>query len=405
MVRIKNFCKNGLSKELLLLSLLFLFLVVPKSVFALGGMPAGKLVDFSPGKTLSYDFYVLNNEGKQQVINLRTQVDEGINLVLSESRLVFSEGEEKKMVRATLTLPEKMSPGEHLEQIIIEEKGSQQQNIINSLPAVLHTIKVRVPYPGKYLEGVLEVLLKDPDKDVPVALSVYNAGKETINKADLIVDVYGPTNELITTIKGSAENIKGGEERKITVLWPGKKNPGKYYLKAILTYDDQDPRIFEKVFELGKPRIIIGDVAFKNFKLGEITKLEIAVRNLWNQPLKDAFAKIIVEQSGTKVAEFNSLPADLDPYVESTLEAFWDTEGLTPGTYDLRIITEYSGGREEKLVPVVLQPDEARVIKTGLAVSGGEDASSNSLILIAIIALLIMNIGLFYYVRKNMNKK
>ena len=129
-------------------------------------------------------------------------------------------------------------------------------------------------------------------------IPVLSLGEENINKASATIDILGPTNEKLATVKTDEKAVESKNRRDLTAKWKADVNPGVYHAVAVVNYDGKLVRV-EKNFGVGNLLIDVVDVKVKNFKLGGIAKFEISLENKWNQKIDWKWRFIVIK--GTKL--------------------------------------------------------------------------------------------------------
>lgn len=399
---------NGIA---LLLAAMAMLSLCSASAWAIGLTPGRTTVDFEPGLENTVAFTIINNEHKDFNAFVYAE-DELKNVITAEKNIVeFRAADDSKPFVFSYKLPEKMDkPGEHWAKIVVMEMppGSQSPEaggqVVLATTAVVHQLKVMVPYPGKYADVELISSDAEPNGTVNFFAKIYNLGTEKIYGASATIDILGPTNEKIDTIEGETIAVESKKTGEIAIPWQANVNPGMYH--AVLTVDyDGKIASAEKNFGVGALRIEVLDVKVRNFALGGIAKFEINVENKWNQKVTNVYADMIMSnQKGDQVASFKSASADIEPLQRSTLYAYWDTAGVDKGAYDAKLILHFADKSSEKLMKtyVNLESIDTEIVGiTAHAVTakGGPGPGADYLVPIVII-LIMINAGWFFYFRR-----
>ena len=147
----------------------------------------------------------------------------------------------------------------------------------------------------------------------------------------------------------------------------------------------------------------IKEINVGDFNLGEVAKFDIVIENMWNQLLKDVYGELIVlDKDGTEYTRFKTATVNLEPYGTSLLEAYWSTKNVPIGEYDLDLTVFYEGKSTNRLIEAEVNIDS---IKTesfiiGQVISGKERIGRDTLLLLLVFVLVIINIGWLIYLRK-----
>ena len=116
---------------------------------------------------------------------------------------------------------------------------------------------------------------------------------------------------------------------------------------------------------------------------------------------------IISDEKGDLMVDSKSATISLDPLSKGTMFTYWDTEGISTGEYDGKFILSYQGKKSEKLANTIVEMNSIMVDFggiTGQVVAGGGGIRSGSVLMIAIIILIIINVAWFVWFRKKFKK-
>ena len=398
--------------------LLFAFLVVlalvPKNVGAIGVTPGRTTVDFEPGLEKSVTFTILNNEHKDFRAFVYAEGDLKDYVTTEENIIEFKETDDSKPFTFTFKLPEKIEePGDHWTKIVIMEMPSEAregEHIVIATTSVIHQLRVKIPYPGKYAELDLVINDAEPGEDVTFFIKIDNLGTEKIFKAFATIDILGPTNERIAVVESEEISVDPKTRGEIIVPWRADVNPGTYHAVVTVNYDEKVGTV-EKNFGVGKLRIDVIDVIVRSFVLGEIAKFEINVENKWNQKITDVYAEMIINDlEGNRIASFKSASVDVDALRRSTLYAYWDTEGVEKGTYEGKLILHYADRTTEKMLKTYIELESITTEIIGVTARavtkrGGEAGPGTDLLVPIVVILIFINVGWFFYFRRRKEGK
>ena len=400
-------------KGFAVLTILLALGLIPINAGAIGVTPGRTTVDFEPNLEKTVTFTIINNERKEFTAFVYAE-EELKDYITSEKNIVeFKETDESKPFTYTFRLPEKIEKaGDHWGKIVVMEMPAgvkEGEQLVMATTAVIHQLRVKVPYPGKYAELDLAIHEAEPNETVTFFVKVFNLGDENIYKAFATIDILGPTNERIAIIESEEISVDSKKTGEIIIPWKAEVNPGTYHVVVTVNYDGKIARV-EKNFGVGRLRIEILDVKVRSFVLGGIAKFEINVENKWNQRIADVYAEMIMsDQEGDQIASFKSASVNVEALQRSTLYAYWDTEGVEKGTYDARLILHYADKTTEKLLKtyVELESIETEIIGvTARAITRKEGAGPGADILVPLVLILIMiNIGWFFYFRRRKESK
>jgi hypothetical protein len=375
--------------------------------FALGVSPARNIVEFESNLEGSEDLNIINSGNKDMKVFIYVEGELEEKVFLSNYELEFSSSDEAKTVSYIYKLPNKFEePGPHKTNIVIREVPLNLANegtMVGGSVAVIHDFRVDVPYPGKYATAEIKIAETDKENEVHFIIPVNNLGTQKIMNAKGIIDIYGPTNELITTVNTNLDSVEPGLRKDLTAIWKEDSiNSGKYYAKLTLTYDG-DVTEAERVFDFGKLLIEIIDINVKNFRLGDIAKFNILVENRWADLVEDVYAELVVSEDGAEIGRIKSASEDITSLSKQELTAFWDTAGVKEGEYGAKAILYYGEEQSvEKDMKAFISLNSIRfdVFGTGAVVGDGGGFDRNDIIVVALVVLVAINVGWFFYFRK-----
>jgi copper chaperone CopZ len=397
----------------IILAVLAVLALVPVNVEAIGVTPGRTTVDFEPNLEREVTFTIVNNEHKDFTAFVYAEGDLK-DYITSEKNLVeFRETDESKPFTFRFRLPEKIEkPGDHWAKITVMEmpEEGEGEQIIMATTAVVHQLRVKVPYPGKYAELDLAIHEAEPNETMTFFVKIFNLGEEDIYKAFATIDILGPTNDKIYTIESEEISVESKKSGEIIVPWKADVNPGNYHAVVTVNYDEKVATI-EKNFGVGKLMIEVIDVIVRSFSLGDIAKFEINVENKWNQKIEGVYAEMIINDlQGNRIASFKSASVDIDALKRSTMYAYWDTQGVEKGTYEGKLILYYAGRTTEKMLKTYIELESITTEIIGITAravtkKGGEIGPGADLLVPIVLILVFINVGWFFYFRRRKETK
>lgn len=384
----------------------FLVLIIfINEVSALGISPARKIVDFEPGLEDEISLKIINTENKEMKVVIYLEGDDANVVRLEDYELEFIEGEESKTIRYSYNLPNKFGiPGDHDVKIVVREipkDYATSDTMMGASVAVVHQLRIKVPYPGKYVISDLNIIETGRIDQVDFRIVASNLGNQKIVNAKGIIDIYGLTNEKIITLETKLDSIDAQNRKEFQATWNGPINIGKYYAKLTLTYDGE-VSYGDLIFDVGEKNVEVIDITVKNFRLGEIARFDILVDNRWSEEISDAFVELIVMDLSEEIGRFKSASEDIPPMSKMELTAFWDSAGVEEGEYNFKIILNYDDEKIEKNVKTIISLNSIKFdfFGTGAVIANGPGMDKNNVIVIALVVLVLINIGWFIYFRK-----
>lgn len=383
-----------------LIWILALFLLV-SNVYGLGMAPARSRYEFQANSVEQGRFRIIVDDVPSQV-TLQTEDELGKYIGLEKTVLVLNEYE--TWVDFTLNLPEELPPGERKGSILVSQQPLNQDkaDVVYAVPAVKHQIFVNSPYPGKYLTGKLFISTAKSNEPIAFTIALANWGKESIEEAKAAVIVKGPTNEELAVLHTDSIGVVQGEETKLTAFWQTEYS-GTYFAEVVVEYDGKIIEL-SQAFTVGSLEIEIERIQVNNFKIGQIAKLDIYLRNKWNQPLK-VDGRVEIFKQNKLISTFNTVPVDIGEKSAAVMEAYWNTQGIEVGEYDIAVKAMYDGKTSEKTFSSIVSIDgiSFKDMVSAQVVSSGNN--NTTILVIAVFVLIILNVFLFFYINKRLRKR
>ena len=408
----------------IVIALLLFMISGISSVDALGISPAKKSISFEPGGEGDLEIRVLNPQGDNARVLLYPKGELAQYVSLPQTLITFKDGEKEKRATYHYELPQSFDdPGMHSCDIVamrlpdgtnastmvvdgsnVIMQNGDSQTVVSATVAVASAFNVFVPYPGTYAEGKLLIDSADVGEDVGFRIPVYNFGKDEIESISAKIEVRGPTNEVIARVESEDMSIPSKQERQLMASWPAEVNSGMYHAVARVSYGEKRFRL-EKNFYVGEMQIEVVRVLVPEFSLGEIAKFSITMRNRWNQKIQDAYARLAVFDSlGSEITTFKTESFGIASDEEKTVNAFWDTEGVQPGKYDVDLDLHYADKVTEERFKAQVNLDSIQTDFTPVAkavdASGDRERRMVPLLIGIIAILIVLNIFWFVYMSR-----
>jgi hypothetical protein len=388
--------------KLLIFAILMVLLI--GNVYALGITPARTTINFEPSIEHSGKFTIINSDNKDinLMIYLRGDLNEYINLY--NEYVSMKSNQETKEVGFEVKLPENLEPGPHKAEIVVLEIPETQegQTKIDATLAVVKQIIVNVPYPGKYLDADMNIYGLDTKT---FEIGVVGRGQENIGNAYAEIYIYDNKGTMVATLNTNNVPVNKFERKDLVATWTPDVDSGIYSAKAIIYYDGNEKEII-KEFEIGEFEIELQDIYVTDFKIGEIAKFNLVVKNKWNEMIKNVYAEMdVYDNEMNKIGDVKSASYNLPSDELTTMVYYWDTKDLSTGVYDANIILNYEGKKVQQKVTLDVRETELLVFKAGYVISEAESPGGNIVgILIAIIIVLIIINFMWFFVLRNMMK-
>lgn len=379
------------------------------SADALGVTPGRSTIDFSPGASVENTFTITNNDHREFNAYIYVEDELGKYIQIDDEIISFKASDNSKTVKYIINLPERIdTPGDHWGKIVVMElpagwEAPEGETRIVATVAVMHQVRVKVPYPGKFIQLDMSVQETVPGEPVKFFVKMFNLGTEDIAKASATIDIIGPTNEVIGRIDTESASLKSMEKGELIGIWESDTNSGMYHAKATLRYDGE-VGVFEKNFYVGNMLVEIIDITVKDFSLGSVAKFDMLAESKWNQQITNVYAHItITDNNDNKVADFKSSSLDMEPLEKAHLLAYWDTEGVMEGDYTAKLALHYGDRVTEKEINtrVGLNSIKMDFVGSGAgAVTSQGDILEQYPIILLVSVLVAINFGWFFYFRK-----
>jgi len=377
-------------------------ILLVSNVFGLGLAPAKSTFDYKANSVKEGALRIIVDNVPSKVI-LTTEGELGQYIELDQEVLVVTETE--TWVKFKMKLPKNMNPGEQSGGILVLEvpKSTGDGNVVMAAPAVIHKVKVNVPYPGKYVTGKMYITNIEVNEPILFTLALKNFGIDDVDNAKATIVIKGPTNEEIGVLHTEEISINANTEGKLTGFWK-TENPGTYFVEAAVEYDGKVFEMKEK-FDVGNLDIEIENLLVNNFKIGQIAKLDIYLRNKWNEPI-NIQGKVDIFKDDKLVSSFNTIPIIVNEKSTSIMEAYWNTQDIEVGEYDISVKANYKGKTAEKSFNSIVSIDKIQVKDyVSGQVTGDGNNRRTTLLVLAVLVLIGLNIALFIYISKKLKSK
>jgi len=386
--------------KLIIWSLLIIILL--NTVLGFGIAPAKTKVSYEPESVKEGKFRIIVDDIPTKVM---LSVDGELSEYIELDKTVMVLDERETWVDFKVHIPDVLPPGERKGEIVVfEMPDTTDDSFVTAAIAVVHQVRIDVPYPGKYVQTKLFIDNTNVNEPILFTVALGNFGKEKIDSAKATIVIKGPTNEEIIALQTNEIELTPGSEGKLTAIFQ-TENSGVYIAEATIEYDGIISDIVQP-FNVGSKEVEIEGIDVNNFKLGQIAKLDITLRNKWNNPVYVS-GNVEVYKGSKLVTKFNSIPVTIKEKSTAIMNSYWDTEGLTSGEYDLQVNIEYDGKKSEKTFSSIVSIDDILLTDyvSGRAISEGKEGRNTMLLVGVVIVLIIINIIFFTYVIKRIKNK
>lgn len=396
---------DALVKRLLPLVMLMALLLLSPAL-AIGISPAKFNIDYTQGGEQDLVVRLVNREAEPTRIIIYAQGELEKAITVLEPVVDFAPGEAEKTVRVKVRLPELSTPGQHEGEIVAlqlpRNYGEDDQTTVSATAAVISKVVVNVPYPGKYVEPVMFV--QEANGKVVFTVSLSNHGKEPVESVAAEIRVLSSTNQELARLNTDSIALPLAGQGKVTSVWDAKVNPGPYHAIAMVRYDNEMSRV-ERDFNVGTLKINVASFDVGKFRIGEIAKMLITVKNEWSDDIEGLYADLVIrDKQGHEVITTRSASVNVPALGQVTLTAFWDTNGIPVGNYDAVIVLHYADKTTEQPLELAVNIDSITPISqdiTANAVAGeASPLNRDTLMFAAVIILVLVNVMWLFWFRK-----
>ncbi len=401
------------SKKLALFTLMALLLAT--SVLALGISPARTDISYEEGKPKDITLNIINNERKDMRLLVYAEGEHSDKIKIDEKIVNIGRDEQIKQINVRLNMIGEMKkkPGMNEIRLKVLElpesyEGGEETARVGATVELIHQIRINVPYPGIYAEipDVFITSLEGQDY-VLFTLPVYNRGQSNLQGIKGVVKIYDPYGELLGAVDTTSIDLRAGSEGKIEArFYPGGKR-GKYKAEISVAYSGKEANI-EKEFFIGTEMIKINGVTVDKFKLGGIARFRVILESIWNQKIGDVYADVEIRDSENRqLTKFKTASIDMEADSIGIVDAYWDTADVNPGTYTMHVALYYTRLVTDRWFTMDVGFDSIKIRgdATGAVTAGGDSIAKDPLLLIAVIALMIINITLIVFIYRARRKK
>jgi len=396
----------------LFIVVLFVLVLLSSGVLALGVTPARTTIDFSPGLERTVDILILNTDKESANLVIYAQGELNQSISFKETSIVFKDGEESKQISYNIKLPQNLESGLHSAEVVIlqiPEKSATSSAYIGARVGVVTQVYVYVPYPERYVEADLNVFDAEQGGEANFVIPVINRGNSDSKKVVADIDIYNKSGDKVATFKTSEVYLKSGERKEIVARWKADVIAGVYKAVATLNYDG-NIIILEREFSLGSVTLDLQQISVKDFTLGGIAKIDMFVQNKWTDSVQGVYTETdVFNAKGQPIAYFKSPTYDIEPLGRSVFTSYWDTQGVEPGDYSALLYLRYGEKASKKEMQLKVSQGSLEFIGVGYAISNGESSggkgSMNTILVMVIVVLILVNLAWFLMFRKLIKKR
>jgi hypothetical protein len=386
-----------MSRQRNMATYLMIFLLFAAAAYALGASPAKTTLNFEAGTERSIKLTIINNERKDMTVAISFEGDLAKYMTTKQEMIQIKANEGEKQIEVKLqNAKEAISPGENRNKIVLMEmpqrKTGEAAAVVSATTTVSSLVIVKTPYPETYAEAKLYVTKAEPNEYAIFTIPIFNLGSSTI-EAWAEIKILDTEKKIVDTISTGKTVLEKGGEGKLQRSWLATVEPGEYIAEAKVYYNDKEIGM-SKVFEVGTMLVDIYRIDVTEFKLGDIAKFNIYLKNRWNKNIENAYAEItILDSTGKEYTNYKTATTNLEPFKIQRMEAYWDTNGVATGKYELKMFLYYLDKMFEDSFTMQVREDavEINIGPTAAVVGGNEGAQSKVAIYVLLVLILVVS--------------
>lgn len=321
-------------KKIVMIFFIFIFFLGFASA-TLGISPANQEIDFISGQKVVLTYKAITDDPNES-ISLNVSGDFEKYTQLSTYQVT---GEH--YFTLTINMPDSFDkPGISRLAVIVSEQPQGGASALGTQIRISGTLRIRVPYKGKYASAFLTVANGNVNENIPVKLQVINYGTET-TAVNGVLNVYNNENKLLRTLNFEPVVLEPREDKVYNEMFSSEGFvPGDHLAIATVDYGKGKTTV-NQTFRVGSLFVNVTNFTTRVQKQG-IQKFYVDIENLWNAGIGGVYADVVAVK-GQENATFKTNPDDIAPWEKKRLEGFIETTGLSNGVYDTEITLHYSG--------------------------------------------------------------
>lgn len=349
-----------------ILSCILLLFMFSYYGLAIGVSPGTANFNFEPNRVVSNTLTVYNNDNIDFNSEILVQGDLSEYITLDTNELSFLSSDDKKSFSYSLKMPESFdTPGIKAGTIKIKEViKSDSLNEVNIKPSigVISEIFMHVPYPGKYIETSISSSSSVDWQDVVFYVKLFNLGEDDVDDLSVQLNVLGNDGQTLKQITSDSISLKSKHSGELILRMSSTDlDLGKYNVEGGLFYDGKISAL-KSSFEVRGELIKLLSASFDNFKLGEISKFSVLLKNVGNRKVEEIYAELILEKESSDSMEvIKTYNIDLASGDVKESIGYWDTKTLDPGQYFGTLSVKYESESHEQAVSALIEKDKAEV--------------------------------------------
>jgi hypothetical protein len=247
-----------------------------------------------------------------------------------------------------------LEEGIHTFYVGVKETG-RPGGMVGALTAVQKRFKVQVYSKEKEIKASFDAPNANEKESMLFRVNVQSVCYPYIALVLGRITIYDSENNSLATFDTNKVSLESGQIKTLEAEWNNSiLVPGTYRAEALVIFDGESI-LLEDIFKIGTLMIKINSYT-DEFTSGQINEFEVEVENVWNNPVKDIYAELLVD--GEKVLKSSAI--SLDPWQKGVINSYWNVT-LAPGEYNGKIKLYYADTYSEKNIKVRIKEREVRL--------------------------------------------
>ena len=382
---------------------LIIFLLIP-GVLALSATPAKTTFWFQPGVKMTGEVTMINDENRNMTIGISFEGPLA-NYFNTQQQFVNVETNKESAIKYEIMMPsEAPTPGDHEVNVnlieISKDKGPDSKSVMLATTSISPKVIIRVPYPDQYCEA--SFYINKEQQTTVFTMPVSNLGSKAV-AVHTKLEIFSFQKTKVKEFDSEEVQIGVAQAQKFRFNWQDAVPQGEYQAVLTVYYSDKTITI-EKTFDIGSALVNILRVEVLNFHLGDVAKFDIYLFSNWSKTIPNVMTDIqITDKSGNVLTNYKATELPLDPMKITKVNAFWDTNGVQAGLYDMKITLNYFDKLFEDTYSLKVGQTSIEVGNdlTGFAVTNEMPTYLKTTVLIVLVVMLVaINILVILYFTK-----
>ena len=387
-----------MKKQIIILIILLLIVIPSAFSVRIYFFPEEPIV-FEPGLSTSFSYEIFNNLGIPFDVTLYVKGDLAKYITLDQEYYENLLPGQRFQLKAELDIPPDAvsTPGIHSIMVgALEERNPGNKNGVGARAAVEVRIKVRVRYPGEYIEASLYAPHVRVGGNSNLRVTVSNFGSENLDEVKATITIFDVYNNTVKTLETNGISLKVDAVDVISADFNTSGYPkGPYHAIADVYYGSESLKTNKADFKIGDINVLVTDFT-REITLGGIVPFNISVKSEWNSFIEEVYAEVDLFQKGRNVHSFKTPFLNLKAWEEKKLIGYVQSDFLKSGEHDVNITLHFAGGS-------TLTKGQVEVLR-GPRLQFAMNTTS-MIFLVVIFLLVSINIFWFLYFRRRKNEE